>query len=108
MTRAWVPLACGPQMAEAVAFLDAHEGDELSADHPMAARVALVLAQRGRLGEAMALAASLRSLELEVPAHIAITEADALADVVSARIWVSCGWPALNDCSCEVVRVGQE
>ena len=21
--------------------------------------------------------------------------------VYSARIWVSCGWPALNDCSCE-------
>jgi ATP/maltotriose-dependent transcriptional regulator MalT len=76
-------------MDEAREFLDAHDGSDLPPDHPMAARVAMVLAQRGRLQEAIVLAASLRTVDPPDPAVVTAVEADAIADIVGARIWVS-------------------
>lgn len=89
MTRGWAPLVSGPGMEEARAHLASHESVDLAADHPLTPRVVFALAQAGRLGEAVALAGTLRALDVEVPHGAGTAQLDHLADVVGARIWVA-------------------
>lgn len=87
---AWAPLVSGRHIVEAAEFLDDHPGPlELPADHPMVGRLAFVLAQRGRMGQAVELAASLRGLDLDTLAMSDVAGVQHLADTAGARIWVS-------------------
>lgn len=86
----WAPLVSGRHLDAAAEFLDTHPGQiELAADHPLVPRLAFVLAQRGHSEEAMWLATSLRGVDLR---QVDLADGAAVhhvADIVSARIWLS-------------------
>jgi len=86
----WAPLVSGRHIEEAAEFLDEHPGPlELPADHPLVGRLAFVLAQRGRMGQAVELATSLRGLDLDVMGMTDAAQVQHLADAAQARVWVS-------------------
>lgn len=86
----WAPLIEGPHLEEAAAYLDEHPGTvALPVDHPLLPRLAYVLAQRDRTEEAMAVAASLRVLGLDVDDPGDHEQVQVVADRVGARIWSS-------------------
>ncbi|WP_408897259.1 LuxR C-terminal-related transcriptional regulator [Nocardioides sp. R1-1] len=86
----WEPLADGPHVDEARAYLDEHPGPvDLPVAHPLLPRVACVLARQGRTEEAVSVVAALRGLGLDLDDDDDRERVQHVADLVALRIWAA-------------------